>query len=248
MNHHLHRLLNKKPSLSKNRELKCKKLVKSSNISSNAINNSFLKARSSFKSSKKRILKSRSISKHYQKLSSIRKDSSKLSSGKLQNEFAFAIPRRPSEKNEFSFENQKEKGLNSPREIMIPDNFSFSEGCQKGLKRVKREESMGGPMNSQSAKPGVFNSICNTIMTRYNSFIQVTRLSINTLKKPAYLYSSINHFREDLVSFSESTHNMTINLLTSCSEMCYIANMHCSIRSWSSCLNPPSINYLEIYL
>ena len=84
----------------------------------------------------------------------------------------FSVPRNPNKIKEFSFEKK------NSQEIIMADNFSFSEKLQGSLKRVKRNASNfdSQPMRNSSIQKnssGVFGSICSSIMNRYNSFIQV---------------------------------------------------------------------------
>ena len=84
----------------------------------------------------------------------------------------FSVPRNPNKTKEFSFEKK------NSQEMIMADNFSFSEKLQGNLKRVKRNgsnfenEAMHGGINQKNSS-GVFGSICSSIMNRYNSFIQV---------------------------------------------------------------------------
>ena len=86
----------------------------------------------------------------------------------------FSVPRNPNKQGEFSFEKSKSKS----KEIILSDNFSFSENIHGHLKRKKTEEQDAVPQTasqtgSVKSSSGVFGSICSTIMSRYNSFIQV---------------------------------------------------------------------------
>lgn len=86
----------------------------------------------------------------------------------------FSVPRNPNKAKEFSFDKENSK------EIVVADNFSFSEKVHGGLKRVKRESGHHKPggqtASGSSAKfaSGMLGSICSSIMNRYNSFIQVS--------------------------------------------------------------------------
>lgn len=84
----------------------------------------------------------------------------------------FSVPRNPNKAKEFSFEKSKSK------EMIITDNFSFSEKLQGKLKTVEKDDSVGKPEGgSAKSSSGVLGSICSSIMNRYNSFIQVLILS-----------------------------------------------------------------------
>ena len=90
----------------------------------------------------------------------------------------FSVPRNPNKQKEFSFDKENSK------EMVIADNFSFSEKLHSDLKRVKKEEkeSSSKQPSSQTFASGVFGSICSSIMSRYNSFIQVDLLFFKTLE------------------------------------------------------------------
>ena len=155
MNYELYRLLNKKKKKSSaaSKILSAKPFVKPPTASDKSLDQSFLSSKI-FEEKEQRFnipcLKS------------------------TKNSFEFAIPRTPSQKKEFSFENSKDS-------IIIPDNFSFSETITKSLKRVKEsEDKCRAAVNLHcssnkdgDSSPGVLGSICNSIMSRYNSFIKV---------------------------------------------------------------------------
>jgi len=103
----------------------------------------------------------------------------------------FSVPRNPNLKKEFSFEKTNSK------EMIIADNFSFSEKLHNNLKGRKSQENDNSATNivqssSQKSSPGVFGSICSSIMNRYNSFIQVTPLTSNiTFLNRVYYFSKM---------------------------------------------------------
>ena len=131
---------------------------------------------------KKRSFKSDSLRKSFENnYNPKRKDSEKISIipkiQSLANDMSmeFSVPRNPNKKKEFSFENKNSE------EIIIADNFSFSEKLHENLKRVKRGSSnfdthQMSKSSNQKTSPGVFGSICSSIMNRYNSFIQVNSI------------------------------------------------------------------------
>jgi len=163
MNYDLYRLLQKKKRSKPMRH----RFMSQSLIYSNNNSRSFRKKPSSHKNLFKKKLEPK-IPKSKPESSFIPKIQTLAQNLELE----FSVPRNPNAKKEFSFENSKSK------EMIIADNFSFSEKLHGKLTSDKLEDSRkNGQSNvqasSQKSSSGVFGSICSSIMNRYNSFIQV---------------------------------------------------------------------------